>query len=80
MRMSRKVGLAAVAAGVLFALVLAFVFVSESVLPFTDHLRQDALAGDGEHTVRFFRGEEKDKIASVYVRHGQAGEDLYRRW
>ena len=78
MRMSSKVGLAAVAAGILVVLVLAFVFVSETALPFTDHLRQDALAGDGEHTVRFFQDEEEDKVASVYVRHGQAGEDLYR--
>ena len=76
--MSSKVGLAAVAAGVLFVLVLAFVFVSETVLPLTDHLRQDPLAGDGEHTVRFFQGEEEDKVASVYVRHEQAQGDLYR--
>ena len=78
MRMSSKVGLAAVAAGILSVLVLAFVFVSETVLPFTEHLRQDALAGDGEHTVSFFQGEDEDKIASVHVRHGQAEEDLYR--
>ena len=78
MRMRSKVGLAAVAAGVLFVLVLAFAFVSETVLPFTDHLRQDALAGDGEHTVRFFQDDEEDKVASVYVRHGRAEEYLYR--
>ena len=36
MRMRSKVGLAAVAAGVLFVLVLAFAFFSETVLPFTD--------------------------------------------
>ena len=78
MRMRSKLGLATVAAGILLIAVLVFVFVSETVLPFTDHLRQDALAGDGEHTVRFFQDEDEDKVASVYVRHGQAEGDLYR--
>ena len=78
MRMRSRVGLAAVAAGVPFFLIVAFVLFSEAVLPLTDHLKQDALAGDGEHTVRFFQDEEDDKIASVYVRHGQAEGGLYR--
>ena len=78
MRMRSKLGLAAVAAGFVLVLVIVFVVVNESVLPFTDHLRRDALAGDGEYTVRFFQGDEEDKVASVYVRHGQAEEDLYR--
>ena len=78
MRMSSRIGLAAVVAGILLVVVVAFVFVSETVLPFTDHLSQDALVGDGEYTARFFQDEEEEKVASVHVRHGQAGWDLYR--
>ena len=78
MRMNGKVGLAAVAAGILAVMALAFVFGSETVLPFTDHLRQDALAGNGEHTVRFFQDEEEEIVASVHVRHEEVKEDLYR--
>ena len=78
MIISRKVGYAAVAATILLALGLVFVLVSETILPFTDHLRQDALAGDNEQTVSFFQGDEEDKVASVFVRHGPTGENLYR--
>ena len=78
MRMRGKFGLATVAGGILVAIALVLVLVSETVLPFTDHLRQDALAGDGEHTVRFFQDEEEEKVASVYVSHGQVKEDIYR--
>ena len=45
----------------MLVLVVVFVFVSETILPFTDHLRQDALAGDGEQTVRFFQDEEEER-------------------
>ena len=78
MRVSKRVGRAAVAVGILVVLALAFVLFSEAVMPFTDRLSQDAVAGDGEHTVSFFQDEEVDKVASVYVRHEQSGDYLYR--
>ncbi len=69
---------AAVVVGVLSVVVLAYVSVDEDILPLTDHLSQDASTGDGDYTVRFFENEQTGKVASVYVRHGEVDDGLYR--